>query len=357
MTQLTKQRRAASKKSRRSKRPPKDGAPFRTAASHMRYSIQEQIPELVNTACYVPDADEGAAHLNGLTEAAFMAKYGAAKTEMTVRAERAEQELSVATSDLEAARLTDRNTPEWVESGKANHDRSDAPKVEVPISDWQMRHKTEALIICVLLIVALTASFITAYGNLMGTGLPVFLETPLLAGVMAMMAPMAGISVKLFNSNFRTDKGHRKFTVALNSVAIAFVLVWVVLFSEQFHGLSTSVVAGGLFDDPTLWDEVKDTLFVAITLLCEISIGAVLANRLDRIATKYAPESWSRNPESATVQEHVRKLEKVVEERSEHFADISGQLSEFDNALKLDQGLAQLAYAAKRARNGGDDLL
>ncbi|MEL6919846.1 MAG: hypothetical protein AAFO77_02320 [Pseudomonadota bacterium] len=357
MTQLTNERRAASKKSHRSHRPPKDGAPFRTAASHMRYSIQEQIPELVNTACYVPDADEGAQHLTGLIEAAFMAKYGAARTEISVQVERAAHESAVASNSLETARQSDRDTPEWVESGKANQDRADTPKVEVPIGDWQMRHKTEAVIICGLLVVALTASFITAYGNLMGTGLPVFLETPLLAGVMAMMAPMAGISVKLFNSHFRTDKGHRKFTVALNSIAIALVMVWVGLFSEQFHGLSTSVVAGGLFDDPTLWDEVKDTLFVAITLLCEISIGAVLANRLDRIATKYAPESWSRNPESATIQEHVRTHEKIAEQRSDHLAHVSGQLSEFDNALKLDQRLAQLAYAAKRARNGGNDLL
>jgi len=336
---------------------PKDGTPFRSGASHMRYSIEERIPELVNTACQVPDVSAGADYLSRLAESAFMAKHGAEKTSLEAKVARSSHELEVGFQGLESARKAERDTPEWVQSGKANQDRSDGSKSEIPIKEWQYRHKVEGLLLLVLLLLAMTASYITAYGNLIGTGLPVFLETPLLAAVMSMMAPMAGISVKLFNSYFRTEKGRRKFTLILNSTAITLVFVWIGLFAEQFHGLSTSVVAGGLFDDPTLWDEIKDTLFVAITLLCEVSIGAVIANRLDRIAITYAPDFWSRNPESETLKEHVTTLNQEVDVLNQKFGEASGQLAELEAAQKLSIETALLVYDARRSRADQPDLL
>jgi len=336
---------------------PEDGAPFKSGALHMLYSIEELIPKLVNTACQVPDVAAGAEYLKRLAESAFMSKHGTEKIQIEADEARATYELEVGIQALDAARKAERETPEWVQSGKANQDRSDGSKEEIPISDWQYRHKVEGVVLVGLLMIAMTASFVTAYGNLIGTGLPVFLETPLLAAVMSMMAPMAGISVKLFNSYFRTEKGRRKFTLTLNSSTIVLVFVWISLFAEQFHGLSTSVVAGGLFDDPTFWDEIKDTLFVAITLLCEISIGAVIANRLDRIAITYAPDFWSRNPESETLQEHVKTLVKEVNVLNQKFGEASGQLAELEAAQKLSIEIALLVYDARRSRADQPDLL
>lgn len=335
---------------------PGSGAPFRSGASHVHYSIQEHLPGLVNTACSLPDVEHGRDQLTRLVTSAFMAKYGVDMASVDARLALLEQGRQSTSEVWSAACKSEAETPEWLQTAKINDGSGNQTQTEVRWSDWQGRHKVESAVIAGLLPAALVASFVTAHSNLVGTGLPVFLENPVLPMTMAALAPMAGLSVKLMNGSFRTDRGHRRFTAGLNLTALGSVVCWIGLFAEQFHGLSSSAIGGGLFDEPSLWEEVRDTLFVAVTLFTEVAIGAVLANRLDRIALTYSPNYWVRNVESEAVQERVRKLHEALAGQTEELANLTGERTEYTNSLQLQIDLAMLAYDARRARIDSPDF-
>ena len=167
---------------------------------------------------------------------------------------------------------------------------------------------------------------------------------------MAAMAPLSGLALKLFGNVFRTDRGHRRYTFALFSVAILLAIIWAALFATLYHGLSADGLGSGLFDEATGWDESKDTLFVWVTILTEVTLGAALASRLDRIARIYSPDFWHRNPESVTLQQGIDDNVKHVAQLTGDIAKYRGDLAVYQNALMLQTGMALLALESRGAR-------
>lgn len=329
---------------------------FRNGGDHIRHSIQEIVEKLIATASMLSDAEEGKAKLSRLMEAAFGAKYGKEMAAAKRRVRHLTREYERLVAGYEAAVRTDEETPEWVPASRINHDRDEADHVETPFAEWQARDKVEAGVIALVLPLALSASLMSAHANIVGTGLPVFIENPTAAWTLAAMAPMASVALKSVGKAFSSDRGRAVFRKSLNAAAVVAVVSWIALFAEQFHGFSTDGIGAGLFDDPSPLDRLKETAFVALTLSAEVLIGAVLALRLDSIAATYAPHHSLRNAESESAQKRRADLAQRVEITGAELGAAEGAVAEFDEALALQVNLATLIYDARRARNSTEIL-
>lgn len=335
----------------------KDGASFLSGASHVSQSIDAHNPELANAASKIADVATGREHLQALVESAFNAKYGEQMKVAEANFVTAEREHANAVKELKVLRELKAQTSERRPDARSVQNPNVQEEPDVPFGKWQSRHKIEASGLLLFLPAALGASFITAYSNLIGTGLPVFIEQPLTAVTLAAIAPATGLAVKLMSSMFRTDRAHRRFTWVLNGGAMLCALSWVVLFADQFHGLNAGSIGSGLFDEPTLWEKLKPTLFVFATLATEISVGAVLANRLDAIARSYAPERSNINPEFEFIVDREKLLAQHVENLAKLEAEAKGRRDKFRDALAMELRTALLAYDGRRDVNNTPDFI
>lgn len=329
---------------------PAAGGSFKGAGSHIKHSIEELLPILLNTAAKISDVEQGREHLVNLTGSAFFSKFSGVIEDNAERLALLQSEYDTNKANLKSARETESITPEWLPASRVNHGRNIKDHEETKYRDWQLRHKAEAPLLLILLSIALAASTMTAHANLVGTGLEVFRQNPVLPWTMAGLAPMAGLAIKTMWSHLRHERTRALFTAVLNSVAAIFIIIWVLLFGDQFHGLSASIVSGGLFDEPSSWDQLKETAFVSVTLVTEILIGAVLAHRLDKILSNYAPNYWLRNPESESLQQRIKALTSEIQAQAESIAQLKGTLAEYQKSLDLQLDLARLAYDARRSQ-------
>jgi len=156
-----------------------NGDPFRGSGSHIRHLISELIPILLATALKILDVAEGRNRLVELIASAFKAKFGAAMRRLELQIEAARTETDIVAAAIHSIRDDLAATPQWLPASKINHGRSADEHVETPVSDWQLRHRFEALLMVLLLPLAATASLLTAKANLEGTGLEIFLSGPL----------------------------------------------------------------------------------------------------------------------------------------------------------------------------------
>ncbi len=322
---------------------------FLSGMTGIQYSIEEIIPQLIDSVLCVEDVSEGRERLAQAMTSSFMGKFGGDMVPLEVALETAEHERDVARGSLEMFRAKHAETPQWVRSASVNQNRDTEDQTEVPFARWQRRHQIGASITALLMAGAFVGSYITAYSTLIGTGLPVMLETAA-PYVLSGLAPLAGIGLKMFGGVFRTDRGHRRFTVIISGVAVVLVIAWAGLFASIYQGLSPDSATSGLFDEPTTWEKLRGTLFTWTTLATEITLGAVMANRLDAISRIYSPDYWVQNPESETLEQGIKDLLKRVDQLTTQIARLQGKLSAYQNALELQTGIAMLALESRRAR-------
>lgn len=329
---------------------------YRSAASHLRHSIAEIVPRLINTAILTPDAAAGRKQLAELMSAAFQAKFGGQMTSLDRRIGHARSELEVAEADLARTRETEAESPEWVPTSRINHGRDASEHEETPFRDWAFRHKVEAGAICAILPVAFGASIVTAQANLIGSGSPVFLENPVLSWTLPMIIPISAWGLKSAWHGLKSERTQKVFTEVLHGAAALAVGSFVLLFADQYHGLGTNPLAGGVLEPPTFWDDVKSTGFVVTTLFSEMLVSCILAHRLDRIAATYSADFWRRNLENESLQMRIEALEAAIAARIEALADLEGDRMKYDRSLKLQVEMATLTYDARRERNSLDIL-
>ncbi len=315
----------------------------------IRHSIHDIVDKLINAALVFDDAEQAENHLEEITRSAFWARFAGPKAQNQGKIESIERELMIAEKQLVELRAMQANTPMRKQTAAANRDQTGNDAVEVAFSDWQVQHRIETRILIVLLVTAFGASYVTAFGNLVGTGLPAFIETPA-AYFLAAMAPLAGFALKLFGSAFRTEGGQRRFSILLNSVAMAFASSWAVLFALLFHGLSADGIGSGLFDEPTLWDKAKDTLFVGVTLGTEITLGAAMAWRLDRLVRIYSPDHKATDAERLMIDADVERKRAEVEVIEARIRDLEFDLASYEPNLNLQVGMAKFTLNSRRTR-------
>lgn len=335
--------------------PPDDATPFKGAWSHIQHSIQELTPKLVATAARIADIVAGREQLKTLMSSGFGAKYRSAIVKLETLRAALEKELGFVEQRLEEARATDAVTPPYLPASKVNHGRNAEDHEETPFHDWQMRHRVEAGLLIIAVALALGSSAYTAWANLIGTNLPVFIDNPILPISMACLVPMASFACKTIWHALRSDGARQLFTRVLNTVAVILILIWSGLFADQFHGLGSGAIAG-LFDEQSAWESIRETAFTAATLLTEMVIGTVLAHRLDKIAAGYSPNYWVANPDKESIRAIIAELTAARDNLIEQIVEVNGDLASYPESLSLQVELALLSYDARRSRVE-DDIL
>ncbi|WP_299283292.1 hypothetical protein [uncultured Tateyamaria sp.] len=323
------------------------GDPFRGAGTHIRHLITELIPILLASALKILDADEGRKRLVELITAAFMAKYGAAMKRLELLIADVSTALNTALAEraIIATRLAE--TPQWLPASKANHGRSADAQIETPFGDWQWRHRIEAVILAMLLVVATLAALLTAKANLEGTGLPIF-QSGALVWTMSALAPLSAWAVKSMWSHLHHEGLRRAFTYGLNILAVICILLWVLLYAASFHGLDAGPVTAGLLDDQSWWERMRATAFTVVTLLTEITVSSVLAHRLDKLAAFYSPNYWVENPEYIDLLRRLAALDARIAQLQDTLGNSEGELAGYTASLEAQINLAVLAYDARR---------
>lgn len=345
------------KRGRRANRAPVLNDPHYVSGTvNIDRSIDEVNQKLVDTAALMADEEQAREHVMQMNEASFMSRHGGKFARVEAKHDQLQRELAQTEAELADARHEQAQTKEWKSCSAANQTEHEEAKKETPYSGWSLPHRVEVPILIIMLLVAITASYFTAYANLRGSGAPIFIETPI-AWLMAAMAPLAGLTLKLFGNLFTTDLGHRRYTLILFFAAILLAVAWAALFALLYHGLSADGLGGDIFAEPTLWDELKDTAFVFTTILTEIFIGAALASRLDRIARVYAPDHRDRTPDFVNLKRAIAKLEKRQARLTDKRGKLEKKRTPLRSGMELQSGAAMVAFNSRRERFANTDLI
>lgn len=327
-----------------------DAQHLRTASKHIRYSIQDLVPELIAMVSNGTNAAQGEKLLEELMTSAFWSRYGSEMTALGVKNDFFTGEKTHTLTQLTKTRREEAQTEEWEVGKFTEDDDGEKRPAETKFSDWQSRDKFEAGVIFGLLPVAMGASAVTAQSNLTGTGLPVFTDNVLLPWTMAVLAPISGLAIKSIWHGITSRRWKKVFSNVLNAATFVSIGTWVWLFSDQYHGLSASNAVGGLFDEPTAFEDFKQTAFVGATLVTEVLITSVLAHRLDVIWERYAPHFRYRNLDSEILQEREERLLNRASHHIDKLADMQGEISAYEADLKLQVNLALIALRERSAR-------
>lgn len=332
------------------------GEPLRGAWSSIEHSIVQMIGVLMATATKIASIDEGRTRLIDLITAAFMAKFGPLMRALQDAIARLAKQLELLEQERAALVQLLSETPQWVPASKANHGRNADDHVETAMRDWQRLHVWEAGLILLLIPFAAGASILTAQKNLMGTGLPVFIEAPHLAWSMAALAPLSGFAIKTMGSHINSNRLRGLFTLVLNALTVVFVLIWIGLYAVQFSGLTPGPVTDGALDDQTLFEAGLAKGFTMATLITEVLVMTVLAHRLSAIADFYSPNYWLENPEFVTLTKRLERLDAQIAATVEAFEAKQADLAGYQGSLDTQIHLAVLTYDARRAQRD-DDIL
>ena len=104
---------------------------------------------------------------------------------------------------------------------------------------------------------------------LMSTGEPVFLDGgEYKAWLIASLAPIASISIKLIPMGFDIPQHRRLFQKALYWLTAMAIFLWVYLVADTFQGMGQDIDIGMLLDDSE--DTSTSQLYVWTQLLVEI---------------------------------------------------------------------------------------
>jgi len=151
-----------------------------------------------------------------------------------------------------------------------------------------MNSKDKSLFIFVLigLLAVLLMGMSNIYSNLMASGTVIFIEKPWLAIALSALLPTGSAALKFVTNFMAFDRSRKRYAICVNILTAIALLVWTVLFAQNFAGIT------GEIDWPLLDDsDSNGALFVWIQLIAELLVGASLFLVLEDIWQSITPES------------------------------------------------------------------
>lgn len=316
-----------------------------SGAGALAQGMSELNSAAVAMAANHSNATDGEAMVTGFVTAGFEATHGEARTVLKTKLTQAEDCAAKIKERLDAVTAELLHTPAWVQASRRNQNRTDEPAEETPFREWQVQDKVEACLLSLAVTGALGASVLTAQSTLMASGLPVFLDQPSLAWVMALIPASGAVALKSFGALFHGSYVRAIYAIFLNVSAMLALLAWMVLYAFQYHGGLGGAL--DLFASPPAW---RGPAFVITQLLAETLIGAALFFRLSQIASKYSPDFWFANLSHSFLSEEAARLGKEHVAQNDRVAALKGELAEYEAALALQIELAVMAVRQRRAQ-------
>jgi hypothetical protein len=227
-------------------------------------------------------------------------------------------------------------------ASKSNHRKT------VPFGKWQMRHQFNAVFCFVTVLTVLGTSWFSVQAMLMDSGLPIFIEQPMLAWAMATIAPGASVAIKSMASIFESVRAKKRFRFTIYVLAAASLAGWAMILPSQFEGI------GGEFDLSAEPNHLTAWAFTFLQLSTEVLAGAALFLNLEAIAAIYAPDAFKTNPVFTQLTQRRDQIASELEALNKRETDLKGRLSELTALRDLQINAAELACREARTRfNGG----
>jgi len=318
---------------------------YRGAGDWIAHGAKDLSPQALNSACKIPDADEGRAKLIDLETNAFEAKAARERAVVTGKRDHyatvaREKEALRADTSAELAK-----TPQSIRTAQLD---ADGHAIQVPMAKWQGRDLVEFYLLTGILTAGVAASLLTAQASLIGSGNPVFLEQIYLSWVMAFLAPLTSFALKTLGTRIRHAGLRAAYIFVLGTAMTISASIWVVTFSLSYKGLGTTIDIGSIFEGPTLAATTRDTLHAIVTLTTEILATAVIALRISEIAGRYSADHDTANPRFAELTKRLAVLEAEILAAIAERDAAQGILDECDKSLAARNALVTIAYDARR---------
>jgi len=328
---------------------PMDG--FLSAYSALNKGMDELRPRLVNTAYQISEVQQSEDFLTSAVTNAYFALHGVLVGGNEAKLEFAEADL--AEIDAILADLADkmRTTPRWLLSAPQTQNRGeDAPKA-VPYKDWGLRHKIEYPILWVALPAMLGASYLSAKAALLASGLPSYIDNPVLTSAVALIPAFGAIMLKSLGSLFSGEQAKKRYAFLVYGLAAGMLGTWAVSFADAFSDLGGGPL--DLFGEEPAW---KSKLLVGAQLGFEFFAGTAIYLRIEQLSRVYAHDTWFANLEYLGFEETHTGHAVLREGQRDNVAERRGLKISHQSALDLQIDLALASLRAKRARGSEPTL-
>ncbi len=229
--------------------------------------------------------------------------------------ELAELDEDILASKKYSVKLDDdvKNTPQYIKSCGDKEDKNS-------FSNWGSFDQFAFVLASIALMIALVISAANVYANLINSGDPIYIEQPLIAVFISLLAPAGSIAVKFISHFFDSPRHQKRYTNGIFLLTGLSFFAWVVLFSLNYSGATSGMD----------WDDLgesssKGSMLVFIQLFAEILVGGALFLAAQDIYSKYSPDIYVENIAYLNAvkkrDDHAIQHESLCEKRrSKHLA-------------------------------------
>lgn len=234
-----------------------------------------------------------------------------------------------------------RNEPQYMDSpaslgGEENRD--------VPFADWSLIHRITtgtSLGMCVMLLVM---GVVNVSANLINSGSPVFIDSPWMAVVLAMIVPAMAVAMEAVHYFMHSSITRRIYNFAVFAIGIVCALAWTIVFSRQFGGVTQGVDLNSFLNIAS--GDHGNSVLVWTQIAAETTLGAALCMVADAISRKYM--RGTRVERSAFTQAKLARdqHEPVFEAARKRYGAAQKAFAEINAARERFIGQALAALAA-----------
>lgn len=291
--------------------------------------------------------EEGVRFVREVAEQSHQIRHGDETVALEEMSDLEENRRKIACSERDRYAEELARTSEWIPGARPNAESGGGSNhANISFWHWQPRHQVSVIGYGTAALVALGCSWISVKASLQDSGLPIFINEPMLAAFMAAIAPTASIAIKSVGSLVKHESAKKKIRTALYLMATLSFVGWVALFSTKFEGLS------GDFDPFAAPDPVAGQAFTMLQIITEVLVGAALFMNLEAITAIYSPEYFTANLRHEQLTERKAALDAEINALTENLQAARGRLTELNAIRDLTIAAAELALREHRARFG-----
>lgn len=218
------------------------------------------------------------------------------------------------------------NTPQAIPSARTTEECR-------PFSDWNWLEKAKVGSLVAMLLVLLPAAVYNVFGNLMAAQNPVFLQHPEIAFALSMLLLPAAFAFKCFAQLFAHAMSKKRYHMGLYAVAGVSVLLWIIEFSQTFHGLSDGAAS------EIVWSEVTGSSsgsawLTFLQLLLETSLSAALFLSIEQVFEGFNGPREIENPVVALLEKQIDRSFQEEQRIEALLAQAEGNLNRIAHARK-----------------------
>lgn len=219
-----------------------------------------------------------------------------------------------------------------------------APDAAISFRQWPLKDRALFIVAILLSVTVVSMGAANVYANLVGSGLPVFVDTPALALLLTAIVPSSAF---VLHSAYRFLQNERSRTIyarMMFGTTAVLILAWTLSFADQFANVSNSIS----FD--LEGNSHGGSLFVWLQLASEISLGSALGLIADDIATKHTPGRYQRTAEYQEVESALKTQEAAHNRLRNQYVTVARKIRETESARDAAANLAVAEFSARKAR-------